>query len=106
MKKLFLLFVSSFLYILSYSQYIYKIKADSVLITNDSCNAELNLENRTRDTLGFLYNRGKGRTEFRKGLIRVNDSVYLVGADTLRLHGGGGSGSAWSLVGNSGTNPP
>jgi len=48
------------------AQYVYKIKADSVLITNDSCTAELNLENRTKDTLGFLYNKGKGRTEFRR----------------------------------------
>jgi len=42
-----------------HSQYIHKIKADSVLITNDSCNAELNLENSTKDTLGFLFNKGR-----------------------------------------------
>lgn len=70
-------------------QYIYKIKADSVLITNDSCNAELNLENHTRDTLGFLYNRGKGRTEFRRALIKINDSLYQIGSDTLNINSGG-----------------
>jgi len=107
MKKSFLIFVSSLFSILSYSQFIYKIKGDSVLITNDSCTAELNLENVTKNVKGFLYNKGNGRTEFRKGLIKVNDSVYLIGADTLRLNGGSGgsSSSAWSLTGNSGTNP-
>jgi hypothetical protein len=49
------------------AQYIYKIKADSVLITNDSCNAELIIENSTKHVLGFLYNKGNGRTEFRSG---------------------------------------
>ncbi|MFC0773036.1 hypothetical protein [Terrimonas alba] len=77
-----LLFISP---VFSYSQFIHKIKADSVLITNDSCNAELNLENSTKDTLGFLYNKGKGRTEFRKGLIKINDSLYIIGSDTLNI---------------------
>jgi len=83
MKKLLLIPVLLLMAMLSHSQFIHKIKADSVLITNDSCNAELNLENSTKDTLGFLYNKGKGRTEFRRALRKINDSLYIIGADTL-----------------------
>ncbi|HEY0068142.1 MAG TPA: hypothetical protein VGB46_12285, partial [Flavisolibacter sp.] len=84
-----------------FSQFIYKIKTDSLLVTNDSCNAELNLENSTRHVLGFLYNKGNGRTEFRKGLIKLNDSLYLIGGDTLNL-GANTSGQFWKLTGNAG----
>lgn len=69
----------------AHSQYVYKIKADSLLVTNDSCNAEFNLENRSRDTLGFLYNKGKGRTEFRRAVSKYKDSMYVIGNDTLTL---------------------
>lgn len=67
------------------AQYVHKIKGDSVLITNDSCSAELNIENSTKLIKGFLYNRGNGRTEFRKGVIKINDSMYLFGNDTLNF---------------------
>ena len=106
MKKA--LLVSVFVYFGStaFSQFTYKIKADSVLITNDSCNAELNLENSTRNVKGFLYNKGNGRTEFRRGAVKVpsSDSLYVIGADTINL-AAGGSLNAWKLNGNSGTNP-
>jgi hypothetical protein len=85
MKRLLLLTFFSLFFTFSYSQYVYKLKADSVHITNDSCNAELNLENKTKDTLGFLYNKGKGRTEFRRAMRKINDSVYLFGNDSLNL---------------------
>src|SRR6186997_1030173 len=104
MRKVILVFVAAVISLASYSQVIYKIKTDSLLVTNDSCNAELNLENSTRNVNGFLYNKGNGRTEFRKGLIKVNDSIYIIGADTLNLAGVGTS-SAWNLNGNTGTNP-
>lgn len=68
------------------SQYVYTIKADSVKITNNCDTAELILENRTRDVRGFLYNKWNGRTEFRKGFIRINDSLFLVGDDTINLN--------------------
>ena len=70
-----------------HAQHIYKIKTDSLLVTNDSCNAELNLENSTRNVLGFLFNKGNGRTEFRKGMIKLNDTAYVIGADTLKFAG-------------------
>ena len=70
------------------AQFIYKIKADSVLITNDSCTAELNLENSTKAIKGFLYNKGNGRTDFRK-VEKLNDSTLVIGEDTLVVRGAG-----------------
>jgi hypothetical protein len=58
MKKSLLIPILLLASMLCHSQYIYKIKADSVLITNDSCNAEL------------------------KAMIKENDSVYVFGGDT------------------------
>jgi len=74
--------------------YIYTIKADSVLITNSCDTAELILENHTQNVPGFLFNKGRGRTEFRRALQKINDSIYLVGNDTLKLSG------AWLQGGN------
>lgn len=75
-------------------KYTYTIKADSVKITNcDS--AELILENHTQNVPGFLFNTGNGRTIFKRGAQRLNDSIYLVGADTVNL------GSPWVQGGNS-----
>lgn len=70
------------------AQFRYKIKADSVKITNDSCTAELILENSTKSVKGFLFNRENGRTEFRAPLARINDTTYLVGDDTLKMSSG------------------
>lgn len=89
MKKIIVLSLFFLSGIVASAQYIYKIKADSVLITNDSCNAELNLENSTRNVNGFLYNKGNGRTEFRKAAIKLNDSTYVIGGDTIRLSNSG-----------------
>jgi hypothetical protein len=80
------------------SQHIYKIKTDSLLVTNDSCTAELNLENSTKFVNGFLYNKGKGRTEFRRAMIKLTDSTYLFGDDTLNFR------SLLNTIGFSGTN--
>jgi hypothetical protein len=74
----------------AYCQYTYTIKADSVKITNcDS--AELILENHTQGVKGFLYNKGNGRTEFRNGSVKLTDSTYLIGGDTLKIPLGFGS---------------
>jgi hypothetical protein len=69
-------------------QYVYTIKADSVKITNSCDTAELILENHTQAVPGFLYNKGRGRTEFRRGAVALNDSLYLIGGDTLNLYKG------------------
>src|SRR5689334_1763465 len=65
--------------------YVYTIKADSVKITNTCDTAELIIENHTQNVPGFLFNKGKGRTEFRRGLLKISDSIYIVGGDTLKL---------------------
>ncbi|WP_208025644.1 hypothetical protein [Niastella caeni] len=67
------------------AQHVYTIKADSVKITNNCDTAELIIENHTQNVPGFLYNKGRGRTEFRKGTSKLNDSLYLIGADTLKI---------------------
>ena len=68
-----------------YAQYVYTIKADSVKITNSCDTAELIIENHTQNVPGFLYNKGRGRTEFRRVLQNLSDSTFLIGGDTLKL---------------------
>lgn len=66
------------------AQNVYVINADSVKITNcDS--AELIIENHTQGIPGFLFNTGNGRTQFRRALLPLGDTAYLVGADTLHV---------------------
>jgi len=86
MKKLLLFLVFAFAITEMHAQFVYKIKADSLLVTNDSCTAELNLENSTKNVKGFLYNKGNGRTEFRKA-VRLNDSMLVFGGDTFLIRG-------------------
>ena len=81
----------------------YTIKSDSVKITNyDS--SELILENHTQNVPGFLYNKGNGRTEFRRALIPLNDTLYVFGKDTLNINKGiqyrsiGSGGGGTSVV--------
>jgi hypothetical protein len=63
---------------------IYQIKADSVRIFSNCDTAEFVLENRTRNVLnGVLSNKGNGVTEFRKLMIKLNDTLYIIGGDTL-----------------------
>ena len=76
------------------AQYVYTIKADSVKITNSCDTAELIIENHTQTVPGFLYNKGRGRTEFRRGAIAINDSLYRIGDDTINLYKGRVSVSA------------
>src|SRR3954463_15682607 len=89
MKKLLLFLVFAFAITEMHAQFVYKIKADSLLVTNDSCTAELNLENSTKNVKGFLYNKGNGRTEFRKA-VKLNDSMLVIGGDTFLIRGAGG----------------
>ncbi len=63
----------------------YIITSDSTKLTGCDSN-ELIIENHTQAIPGFLFNTGKGRTKFLRGLISLNDSQYLVGADTLNLN--------------------
>jgi hypothetical protein len=94
---------------ITYAQYVYTIKADSVKITNSCDTAELIIENHTQNVPGFLFNKGRGRTEFRRVLQNVNDNTFLIGADTLRLSNfwkqGGNSFGATGLLGTNDNYP-
>jgi hypothetical protein len=85
MKKLFSLLVLVCLDKALHAQYIYTIKADSVKITNSCDTAELIIENHTQNVSGFLFNKGSGRTEFRRVMQRLNDTLVVIGGDSLRL---------------------
>lgn len=65
------------------SQVHTQVIGDSIYMHSNTGTAELILENSTKNVNGFLYNKGNGRTEFRKGLIKINDSLYIIGGDTL-----------------------
>ncbi|MBS1566519.1 MAG: hypothetical protein JST39_19195, partial [Bacteroidetes bacterium] len=78
------------------AQYVYTINADSVKITNHCDTAELIIENHTQHVPGFLFNKGRGRTEFRKVMQQLNPTTYLIGGDTLFT-----SPNAWMQGGNS-----
>jgi hypothetical protein len=84
MKQL-LIFLMSVLIVSRLSaQYVYTIKADSVKLT-DCDSSELIIENHTQNVPGFLFNTGNGRTIFKHGVQKLNDSLYLVGSDTLKV---------------------
>src|SRR5579859_59723 len=84
------------------AQYTYTIKADSVKITNcDS--AELIIENHTQGVKGFLYNTGNGRTIFKNGVVKVNDSLYLIGSDSLKYNAWVQGGNKFGATGILGT---
>lgn len=68
------------------AQYIRILKGDSIKFTNlNNDSTELIIENHSQGVPGFLYNKGRGRTEFRRAFVFINDSVYLVGQDTLTI---------------------
>jgi hypothetical protein len=84
MKQLISLCLSLSFFVSIKAQYTYTIKADSVKLTNcDS--SELIIENHTRTVKGFLFNTNNGRTIFKRGVEKLNDSLYLLGSDTLKV---------------------
>lgn len=73
--------------LVSLAQLVYPIKADSVRIYNTKDTAELILENHTQQVNGFLSNKGRGRTEFRRlQLSSVGDTALtLSDQDSLSI---------------------
>jgi|GEM_PF-2128622 len=73
----------------SYAQqadkYVYPVKADTLTLRDT---AELIIENSTKDSIGYLYNRGNGRTEFRKlklEMVAGGSKVALTSQDTISI---------------------
>lgn len=56
---------------------------------------EVNIQNHTKDSLhSVLRNKGGGRTEFIRTVQQINDSIWLIAGDTLKVvPGSGGSGN-------------
>jgi len=77
---------------------IFTIPADSTRLTGCDSN-ELIIENHTQSVHGFLFNTGRGRTEFRRGLVSLGDGSYQIGADTLNawIQGGNRPGATGVL---------
>jgi hypothetical protein len=95
MRTIIILFLTLATYQITSAQYVYTIKADSVKLTN--CDStELIIENHTQAVPGFLFNTGNGRTIFKRALTKINNNLYLVGADSLPV-----PGNAWVQGGNS-----
>lgn len=71
----------------AHAQHVYQIRADSVRIYNVCDTAELIIENRTRGVAGYLYNKGNGRTEFRKLEMKQigGTQLAILGQDTIDL---------------------
>lgn len=93
-KLLFIVILFGLINNLNAQKNVYTIQADSVKLTGcDS--SELIIENHTRNIPGFLFNTGNGRTAFKRGALRLNDSTYLIGADTLKTQP-----NAWLQGGN------
>lgn len=87
MKNLSLFIILLLVSKVSFAQKVYQIRADSVRIYNVCDTAELILENRTQKVDGFLFNKGAGRTEFRKLKLQSLGAsrIAIVGQDTLDL---------------------
>jgi hypothetical protein len=81
-----------------WAQEIYTIKADSTKLTGCDSN-ELIIENHTQAVKGFLYNTGNGRTIFKPGIVKINDSLYIIGADSLKYNAWLQGGNKWGKTG-------
>lgn len=85
LPKLFCTILVCCYYFIGQAQVQTHVVGDSVRVHGNNNAGELILENSTKNVNGFLFNRDNGRTEFRRGINQVNDTLYVIGADTLRI---------------------
>jgi hypothetical protein len=71
------------------------LRFDTVKIMRQNGYCELYVINKTKDSLGLLTNVGGGLTSFRRSRA-LNDSMIIVGLDTLTIKGGVSSGTVGS----------
>lgn len=72
-------------------QSVLPFRGDTIKIYKVGGSSELVIQNRTKDTLGFLVNVGGGRTEFRR-VKKINDTTLVFGFDTVKVGSGTGGG--------------
>lgn len=88
MNRILFLFLLSFIAVSAFSQSTLPLTADTIKVyKRDGTPAELVIKNGTKDTIGFLFNTGGGKTVFRRGIIKLSDTAFLIGADTLYTSG-------------------
>jgi len=105
MLKTILFTVFTFILLSGTAQVQTQLIGDSIYIHNNNSTGELILQNSTDSVNGFLFNKGAGRTEFRHALVKIDDSTYLVGIDTLHIDSnpnGSPALNAWNISGNLG----
>jgi len=88
--------------VVSGQKVIYTINADSTKLTGCDSN-ELIIENHTQNVPGFLFNTGNGRTVFKRGVVKLNDSLYVIGGDTLKSNAWLQGGNRFGALGILGT---
>ena len=88
----------------SFGQSVVPIRGDTIRLYKQGGNAELKIENDTKNTKGILTNVGGGVTKF-KASSTLNDSTIIVGLDTLVIRGATGGGGitnrdsiSWNVV--------
>lgn len=81
MRKLLLILLVAIITSQGFGQTKVQVKSDTVKITN----GELAINNNTKSIQGFLFNTGNGVTSFKRGAIKVDDTTYIIGADTLHI---------------------
>ena len=81
MRKINLASICLFIFSFAFSQTHVEVKIDTVKVVS----GELTIQNATKNVQGFLYNTGNGATSFKRGAIKLNDTTYVIGTDTLRI---------------------
>lgn len=89
MKKLFVFCCVLFTALTSLGQVKpYTLSADTILLTSFGTHGStLMINSATKDTIGYLFNIGKGVTIFKRAMVTLNDTMHIIGGDTLRTHG-------------------
>lgn len=67
------------------AQAVNPMYADTFIFKSKTGKTEIVFKNSTDTIPGFLFNAGNGRMLYKRALARISDSVYLIGADTLRI---------------------
>lgn len=78
------------------------LRYDTVKIMKQGGSCELYIINKTKDSLGLLTNVGGGLTQFKRSKA-LNDSMIIIGNDTLKILGRPGGNQTFQQVLNNGS---